>query len=294
MLEMIIIKIVDRIINSIRKEFEVKEITESKKFLGIKVKNTEHGICLNQVEYIEKLFSKYGMSECKSIMTSIIAGEDRTSNEDNEKCNVDLYQELIGKLLYLANRIRPDITFVTSYLSQYNYCPKKRHYMLGKRVLRYLNGTKNKCLYYDRAWGILKAYSDATWGNAENGKSFSGGAVFTDNSLIFWKGKKKMNRWELDLWSRIICISEVVKDIIWLQNMFIELQCTEYISEPLNIYCDNQATIQWLKNAKLSTKTRHVNLKLHFMMKLKKAQLMCPILTLIIWLLIVWRSLKRN
>jgi len=91
------------------------------------------------------------MSECKSIMTSIIAGEDRTSNEDNEKCNVDSYQELIGKLLYLANRIRPDITFVTSYLSQYNYCPEKRHYMLGKRVLRYLNGTKNKCLYYDRA-----------------------------------------------------------------------------------------------------------------------------------------------
>jgi len=46
--------------------------------------------------------------------------------------------------------------------------------------------------------------------------------------------------------------------------MLIELQCTEYISEPLNIYCDNQATIQWLKNAKSSTKIRHVNLKFHF------------------------------
>jgi len=41
--------------------------------------------------------------------------------------------------------------------------------MLRKRVLRYLNGTKNKCLYYDRACGILRAYSDASWGNAENG-----------------------------------------------------------------------------------------------------------------------------
>jgi len=47
------------------------------------------------------------MSECKSVMTPIITGEDRTSSEDNEKCNVDSYQELIGELLYLANRTRP-------------------------------------------------------------------------------------------------------------------------------------------------------------------------------------------
>jgi len=36
---------------------------------------------------------------------------------------------------------------------------------------------------------FLKAYSDASWGNAENGKS--GGAVFIGNSLILWKGKKQ-------------------------------------------------------------------------------------------------------
>jgi len=106
----------DRIINSLRKEFEIKETTKSKKFLGIKIENTEHGIYLSQVEYIEKLFSKYGMSECKSVMTPI-TGEDRTSNEGNEKCNVDSYQELIGELLYLANSTRPDVTFVTSYPS---------------------------------------------------------------------------------------------------------------------------------------------------------------------------------
>jgi len=254
----------DRIINSLRKEFEIKETTESKKFLGIKVENNEHGIYLSQTEYIEKLLSKYGMSECKSAMTPIITGEDRTSNEDNEKCNVDSYQELIGELLYLANRTRPDITFVTSYISQYNHSPEKRHYMLGKRVLRYLNGTKNKCLYYDRACGMLRAYSDASWGNAENGKSFSGGAVFIGNSLISWKGKKQRTVGNSTCEVELFAVSEIVKDIMWLQNMLIELRCTEYISEPLNIYCDNQATIQWLKNAKSSTKIRHVNLKFHF------------------------------
>lgn len=46
--------------------------------------------------------------------------------------------------------------------------------------------------------------------------------------------------------------------------MFMELNCTEYINRPINIFCDNQATIQWLKNAKSSTKTQHVNLKFYF------------------------------
>jgi len=46
--------------------------------------------------------------------------------------------------------------------------------------------------------------------------------------------------------------------------MLIEVTIYRVHSEPLDIYCDNQATVQWLKNAKSSTKTRHVNLKFHF------------------------------
>lgn len=51
---------------------------------------------------------------------------------------------------------------------------------------------------------------------------------------------------------------------MWLQNMLIELKCEEYLNKLTEIYCDNQATIQWIKNAKSSNKTRYVNLKFHF------------------------------
>ncbi|GFW95223.1 uncharacterized protein TNCV_314261 [Trichonephila clavipes] len=94
-----------------------------------------------------------------------------------------MYQELIGELLYLANRTRPDISFVMSYLSQFNHNPEKRHYNLAKRVLRYLMGSKDKKLFYENGFGILNASSDASWGNAKNGKSFSGGVVLLDNQI---------------------------------------------------------------------------------------------------------------
>ncbi|GFU28710.1 hypothetical protein TNCV_468931 [Trichonephila clavipes] len=38
-------------------------------------------------------------------------------------------------------------------------------------------GSKDKKLFYENEFGILNASSDASWGNAENGKSFSGGVV---------------------------------------------------------------------------------------------------------------------
>lgn len=111
---------------------------------------------------------------------------------------------------------------------------------------------------------MLKAYSDASWGNAEGGKSFSGGVIFLGNSLISWKCKKQRTVGNSTCEVELFAVSEIVKDVLWLQNMLTELNCREYIIKPINIFCDNQATIQWLKNARSSTKTRHVNLKFHF------------------------------
>lgn len=256
--------ICEKILNSLRNEFEIKETTKSKVFLGMQIECDNTGIYLSQKDYIEKLLKKYGMSECKPVSTPIAMGEDKMYVDDSYKYDISAYQELIGELLYLANRTRPDIAFITSYLSQYNHCPQEKHYKLGKRVLRYLNGSKHKRLHYDRKFGMLKAYSDASWGNADNGKSFSGGAIFIGSSLVSWKCKKQRTVGNSTCEVELFAVSEIVKDVMWLQNMLIELKCIDYVDKPTKIFCDNQATIQWLKNAKSSTKTRHVNLKFHF------------------------------
>lgn len=52
---------------------------------------------------------------------------------------------------------------------------------------------------------------------------------------------------------------------MWLRNILTELKCEEYLNKStIKIFCDNQATIEWLRNAKLSSKTRHVNFKFYF------------------------------
>ncbi|GFV87010.1 retrovirus-related Pol polyprotein from transposon TNT 1-94 [Trichonephila clavipes] len=100
------------------------------------------------------------------------------SNGKAERANRVLL-ERARSILYETDRTRPDISFVTSYLSQFNHNPEKRHYSLAKRVLRYLMGSQYKKLFYKKEFGVLNASSDASWGNAENGKLFSGGVVFS-------------------------------------------------------------------------------------------------------------------
>lgn len=51
----------EKILNSLRKEFEIRETTQFKSFLGMKVESNNAGIYLSQTEYIKKLLYKYGM-----------------------------------------------------------------------------------------------------------------------------------------------------------------------------------------------------------------------------------------
>ncbi|GFY29463.1 retrovirus-related Pol polyprotein from transposon RE2 [Trichonephila clavipes] len=191
---------------------------KTNKFLGMEIEKCENGIYLSQCDYINSLLVKHNLENSKSVKTPIVKGEDKIFHPTNEFIDITMYQELIGELLYLAKRTRPDISFVTSYLSQFNHNPEKRHYNLAKRVLRYLMGSKDKKLFYEKEFGILNASSDASWGNAENGKSFSGGVVLLGNSLILWKCRKQKSVSLSTCKAELFSISEICKGIIWSVN----------------------------------------------------------------------------
>ncbi|GFW48110.1 retrovirus-related Pol polyprotein from transposon TNT 1-94 [Trichonephila clavipes] len=144
--------------------------------------------------------------------------------------------------------------------NEINHNPEKRHYNLAKRVLRYLMGSKDKKLFYENEFGIL----NASWGNAENGKSFSGGVVLLGNSLILWKCRKQKSVSLSTCEAELFSISEISKDIIWTVNLLTELKCEQFINNAVTLNSDSQAAIQWIKGSRSSNKSRHMNLRFHF------------------------------
>jgi hypothetical protein len=64
--------------------------------------------------------------------------------------------------MYLANSTRPDIAFAVNLLARHSAAPMKRHWTGGKQILRYLNGTKDLGLFFQKTQdsGIV-GYTDA-------------------------------------------------------------------------------------------------------------------------------------
>ena len=65
------------------------------------------------------------------------------------------YQSMVGSLLYAAIATRTDISQAVGAVSKFNSCPTEAHLTAVKRVFRYLEGTINLGLKYER--------SDADW-----------------------------------------------------------------------------------------------------------------------------------
>ncbi|XP_036140851.1 uncharacterized protein LOC105835035 isoform X2 [Monomorium pharaonis] len=254
----------DKFIEKLRAVLELNKTTNKGTFLGMEVRQSEKEITISQELYIKTLLTKYGMSDCKPVATPIVPGQDKELDQPDELIESQVYQELVGELLYLSNKTRPDITFATSYLSQFNTQPEKRHYIMAKRILRYLSNTLNYKLHYDREPGTLNGSSDASWGNGMKMKSFSGGVIQLGKSLIMWHCRKQKCVADSTCEAELFAINDLTKNVKWLIGLLSELGFEILYKLPVLIASDSQLAIDVLKEARSSRKLRHVLLKVQF------------------------------
>ena len=78
-----------------------------------------------------------------------------------DDCNFP-YKQAIGALLHLVNCARPDVAFSVCYLARFQSDPQKFHWVLVKRVLRYLKATAEFGIFYKKSDNPkFEAYVDA-------------------------------------------------------------------------------------------------------------------------------------
>ena len=103
------------------------------------------------------------------------------------------YLSLIGALMYLANSTRPDIAFAVNLLARHSAAPTKRHWVGGKQILRYLNGTKDLSLFYQKNQDpMLVGYTDTGYlSDSHNVRSQTGFVFLHGGTAISWKSSKQ-------------------------------------------------------------------------------------------------------
>ena len=90
----------------------------------------------------------------------------KLKKNDNVSKHVDTvqYQSVVGSLLYAAMATRPDIAYAVGVLSKFCANPDESHLTAAIRVLRYLKGTINYGIKYEKSGNAsLTGYSDARY-----------------------------------------------------------------------------------------------------------------------------------
>ena len=160
---------------SLGKLCTVTDLGVCKFFLGIKLNRGPEGLHLSQRAYIERLIKAASMEKAKACLTPLPLAhclyQERkpTTAEDRLLMRNKPYRELLGTLLYLATRTRPDIATAVSMLGKFQADPGPSHWRCLQHLVRYLVYTTDHGLFYRRSSGnvSLEAYSDADWDRDE-------------------------------------------------------------------------------------------------------------------------------
>lgn len=256
---------IDIVKTELMNEFKMKDLGATKKFLGMNIEQTESGIKLSLRDYIQSLLSEFGMQDCHSEPTPAVVGQDLTSADTGSKdCDATRYRSIIGKLLFAANTVRADISYVVGVLSRYLKEPKEVHIRAAKRVLRYLKGTADVGLFYqsNNQTTQLQGYCDADWANDKATRKSTTGFVFKyAGGAITWRSKKQPTVALSTAEAEYMALCEGAKEGLWLRQLFNEFGIA---IESVKMYDDNQSCIEIAKHPSSHHRTKHIDIRLNF------------------------------
>lgn len=153
-------------------------------------------------------------------------------------------------------------------LGRFQTNPGHPHWVAGKKVLRYLQGTRDHLLVYKRVEGqelAVIGYSDADYIGKNKSKiqkkSTSGFIFMLAGGAISWKSVKQTCVTTSTMHAEFVALYEATIHAVWIRNFIKAIKVVDSIHRPLQIFCDNSAAVFFSKNNKRSSKTKFVDPK---------------------------------
>lgn len=179
------------------------------------------------------------------------------------------YQEAIGSLLYTAICTRPDIAFAVQTLSQFSSNPGPKHWTAIKRVIRYLKNTEDFGLTLggsDLDTTRLIGWCDADWvHDPDDRKSITGFTFFLGVGAVCYSSKKQTSVALSTAEAEYMGAGAAMREALWLRALLQELGYPQ--KGPTIINNDNQASISISKDPAHHSRSKHIDIRHHFIRK---------------------------
>ena len=256
----------DNIKYALAQRFRMKDLGPLHYCLGISIEQGDGQVAIHQKQYIQSILHRFGLEEANTVATPAdvnvkLCKDDTTSNAVDPK----LYQAMVGCLLYAAIATRPDICQAVGAVSKYNSEPSEAHLTAVKRIYRYLKGTADQKLIYRKASKNtdIVCYSDADWaGDVDSRRSTTGNVFLLAGGPVSWLSKRQGLVAVSTAEAEYVALFHAAQEGVWLQKLLSDI--THQQQQGLTIYADNQAAISIANSNTSNSRTKHIDIKYHF------------------------------
>ena len=173
------------------------------------------------------------------------------------------YASAVGSMMYAQVCTRPDIAYILGVLGRYLSNPGMDHWIAAKRVMRYLQRTKDFMLTYRKSDQLeIIGYSDSDFAGCQDSRKSTSGYVFLlAGGAISWRSAKQSIVASSTMAAEYIAMYEASNQAVWLKNFVTGLRILDRVERPLKIYCDNKSAVLFSNNNRSLTKSKHIDIK---------------------------------
>ncbi|GJW17673.1 putative ribonuclease H-like domain-containing protein [Tanacetum coccineum] len=182
-----------------------------------------------QDKYGAGILKKFNYTDVKSTLTLVDLEKPLAKDEDADDVDVHLYRSMIGSLMYLtASRL--DFMFAVCACARFQVIPKTSHLLAVKRIFRYLKGKPTLGLWYskDSPFELCKKQTVVATSTTE---------------------------------AEYVAAPSCCRQVLWIQNQLLDYEYN-FMNTVINI--DNNNTICIIENPVQHSKTKHIEIRHHF------------------------------
>jgi len=275
----------------------MKDLGVIDEILGCKVIINHELECvtIQQSQYTSEIISKFLQLDDHIISTipadsSLILSESHCPTTDDELQQMKSipYRQAVGSLLWLALGTRPDISYAVGQVAKFNANPGLVHWNAVLKIFRYLKHTGSMGIIYKysadshdrtltvfqshndigiRGNPILSGFSDANFARDTDSRRSTSGFIFMlAGAPISWQSRAQATVALSSTEAEYIALSAAAQEAIWLLQVLREFRFL--ITSPVVLYEDNQSTIKLVENPVFHKRSKHVDIKYHFVREL--------------------------
>ena len=123
---------IERLKNMIKAEFEMKDLSNAKRILGMDITRDRSvgTLFLSQEKYIKKVLERFEIQDCKPVQTPLSPQFKLSATQTLEyesRMNEFPYAQAVESLMYAMVYTRSDIAYAVNVVSRFLSCPGKVH-----------------------------------------------------------------------------------------------------------------------------------------------------------------------